>query len=85
MNAFSSHNSSLTLEAIRKRVENQYFERKGRDIKTSKLANEIIGMLNASGGVIAFGFSDSGEVEDLNQLGAEKLDDHRKLGLEHAN
>jgi ATP-dependent DNA helicase RecG len=79
MNAFSSHNSSLTLEAIRKRVENQYFERKGRDIKPSKLANEIIGMLNASGGVIAFGFSDSGEVEDLKKLGAEKLDDYRKL------
>ena len=79
MSAFSLHNSSLTLEGIRKGVENQYFERKGRDTKASKLANEIIGMLNASGGVIAFGFAESGEAEDLAQLGPEKLDAYRKI------
>ena len=79
MSAFSIHNSGLTLEGIRKGYENQYFERKGRDTKASKLANQVIGMLNASGGVIAFGFSDSGEVEDLNQLAPEKLDAYRKL------
>ncbi len=79
MSAFSIHNSSLTLEGIRKGVENQYFERKGRDTKASKLANEIIGMLNASGGVIAFGFAESGEAEDLAQLGPEKLDAYRKI------
>lgn len=79
MSAFSSHNSSLTLEGIRTGHENQYFERKGRDAKASKLANQVIGMLNASGGVIAFGFADSGETEDLNQLAPEKLDAYRKL------
>lgn len=79
MSAFSLQNSSLTLEGIRKGVENQYFERKGRATKASKLANEIIGMLNASGGVIAFGLSESGEVEDLNQLVPEKLDAYRKI------
>lgn len=79
MSAFSIHNSSLTLEGIRTGLENQYFERKGRDTKPSKLANQVIGMLNASGGVIAFGFSDSGETEDLNQLAPEKLDAYRKL------
>jgi ATP-dependent DNA helicase RecG len=79
MSAFSIHNSRLTLEGICKDVEHQYYERKGRDTKVSKLANEIIGMLNASGGVISFGISESGELEDLNQLAPEKLDAFRKL------
>lgn len=64
--------------------ENQYFERKGlgeRDIKPTKIAEELIGMLNADGGILAFGVSDSGDVQDLNSLG-ERLDDYRKLVFE---
>lgn len=79
MSAFSIHNSRLTLEGICKDVENQYYERKGRDTKASKLANQIIGMLNASGGVIAFGISDAGKPEDLNLLTPVNLDAYRKI------
>ena len=61
--------------------ENQYFERKGlgeKDIKPTKIAEELVGMLNADGGVLAFGVADNGEIQDLNSLG-DKLDDYRKL------
>lgn len=50
----------------------------GKDlIKPSKIAEELIGMLNADGGCLAFGVSDSGEIQDVSQL--PNLDDYRKL------
>lgn len=79
MSPFSEYNSSLTLENICSDVETQFFEKKSRDVRPSKLANELIGMLNANGGYIVLGISDQGEVEDLNQLPADKLDRFRKL------
>ncbi len=63
--SFSQHNSSLTAEAIRLKPENAYLERKGRDVKASKIANELIGMLNAGGGTLVYGIADDGTVEDL--------------------
>ena len=78
MSTFSSYNSSLTLEGICQDPENQYFDRKGKGLKATKLANVVIGMLNASGGVIAFGISDDGKIEDLNALDS-KLDDYRRV------
>jgi ATP-dependent DNA helicase RecG len=54
----STINSQITLEYLQTKVENQYFERKGigeKDISPTKIANELIGMLNADGGVLAFG------------------------------
>ncbi len=80
----SEYNSQVTLEFLTKKRENQYFERKGlydNDIKPTKIANELIGMLNADGGVLAFGVSDAGEIQDLNILG-EKLSDYRNLFIE---
>jgi len=76
---FSTFNSSLTLEHLRFTHENLYLERKGRDTKHTKLANEIIGMLNANGGVIIYGLHDNGTIEDLNALPLEKLDHYRKI------
>ncbi len=61
--------------------ENQYFERKGIDkklIKPIKIAEELIGMLNADGGVLAFGVSDDGKLQDLNSI-SDKLDKYRSL------
>lgn len=49
-----------------------------KDIKATKIAEELIGMLNADGGVLVFGVSDSGEIQDLNQI-SDKLDEYRKL------
>lgn len=77
----SKINSQITLDFLQKKRENQYFERKGlgdKDITPTKLANELIGMLNADGGVLAFGVSNGGEIQDLKSLG-EKLSDFRNL------
>lgn len=77
----SKFNSQITLDFLQKKRENQYFERKGlgeKDISPTKIANELIGMLNADGGVLAFGISNEGEIQDVNTLG-EKLSDYRNL------
>lgn len=77
----SKINTLVTKEYLQTQVENQYFERKGlgeNDIKPIKIAEELIGMLNADGGILAFGVADDGTIEDLNILGT-KLDDYRKL------
>jgi len=77
----SKINTLVTKEYLQTQVENQYFERKGlgeKDIKPIKIAEELIGMLNADGGILAFGVADDGTIEDLNTLGS-KLDDYRKL------
>jgi ATP-dependent DNA helicase RecG len=77
--SFSRYNSRLTLEIIQSSPENLYLERKGRDLKHTKIAEEIIGMLNANGGVIAYGVHDNGTIEDLNELTPETLDHYRKV------
>ena len=71
----SAINSRITLEYLQTKVENQYFERKGigeKDINPTKIANELIGMLNADGGVLAFGVADGGAIDDLNTLPPKK-------------
>lgn len=81
----SEIDSQITLEYLQEQEENQYFERKGlgeKDIKPTKIADELIGMLNAGGGgVLAFGVSDIGEIQDLKTLG-NKLESYRKLAFE---
>jgi ATP-dependent DNA helicase RecG len=80
----SKFNTQITLEYLRTKRENQYFERKGlgeEDIKPTKIANELIGMLNADGGVLVLGVSNSGEIQDLNCL-AEKLSCYRTLHID---
>jgi ATP-dependent DNA helicase RecG len=77
----SKFNTQITLDFLQKKRENQYFERKGlgeKDTSPTKIANELIGMLNADGGVLAFGVSNEGEFQDVNALG-EKLSDYRNL------
>ncbi|TDE01503.1 AlbA family DNA-binding domain-containing protein [Flavobacterium sandaracinum] len=77
----SNINTIVTEEYLRTKNENQYFERKGlgeKDIKASKIADELIGMLNADGGILAFGVADNGEFQDLRTLG-DKLDTYRTL------
>lgn len=77
----SKINTLVTKEYLQTQVENQYFERKGlgeKDIKPVKIAEELIGMLNADGGILAFGVADDGTIEDLNELGS-KLYGYRTL------
>lgn len=83
--SFSNYNPKLTLEYLRFKPENQYLERKGRDTKPTKIANELIGMLNAGGGTLVYGIASDGEIEDLAHIGGllpkepTKLDGYRKL------
>ena len=80
----SKINTQITLDFLKKKRENQYFERKGlgeKEISPTKIANELIGMLNADGGVLAFGVSNEGEIQDLNSLG-EKISDYRNLYID---
>lgn len=77
----STINPLITDVYLRTQKENQYFERKGlgeKDTKPTKIAEELIGMLNADGGVLAFGVADNGEIQDIRTLG-DKLDDYRTL------
>lgn len=80
----SKFNTQITLALLQTKRENQYFERKGlgeKDISPTKIANELIGMLNADGGVLAFGVSNEGVIQDVNDLG-EKLSDYRNLYID---
>lgn len=81
----STINTLITEEYLRTHVENQYFERKGlgeQDFKPGKIADELIGMLNAAGGVLAFGVANDGAIQDLKILGT-KLDEYRKLVFDY--
>ncbi len=83
--SFSKYNSKLTLADLQFKPENQYLERKGRDTKATKIANELIGMLNAGGGTLVYGIANDGTIEDLAHVGGllpeepTKLDAYRKL------
>lgn len=80
----SSINPLISIEYLQTKRENQYFERKGlgeNDIKPTKIADELIGMLNADGGVLAFGVANNGDIQDLNTLG-EKLSNYRSLVID---
>lgn len=65
----SEINTIITKEYLQTQREGQYFERKGlgeKDIKPTKIAEELIGMLNADGGTLAFGVSDTREIQDFS-------------------
>ncbi|MGC4234924.1 MAG: ATP-binding protein [Niabella sp.] len=83
-NPVSKINTIVTKEYLQTQPENQYFERKGlgeKDIKPTKIAEELIGMLNADGGTLAFGVANDGSIEDLNTL-QDKLNAYRSLAFD---
>jgi len=80
----SQIDTRLTEDVLRYEAEGQFLERKGRDTKTSHIANELIGILNAGGGVLVYGIADDGHIEDLqhSSLSPEiphDLDPYRKI------
>ena len=83
MESLSAIDSRLTLEFLLAEQEGQFFEKKGLHsenlLKHTKLANELIGMLNASGGVLVLGISDKGAINDLRDLPFETLNPFRKV------
>jgi|GEM_PF-1788277 S-adenosylmethionine synthetase len=76
--ALSRYNSALTEDGFRTNPESQYFERKGRETKPSKIANELIGMLNAGGGTLVYGMAVA-EFEQLMPLSGQTI----RLNLKH--
>ncbi len=81
----SKINTIVTLEYLQTHAENQYFERKGigeKETKPSKIAEELIGMLNADGGILAFGVANNGDIQDLSDIENE-LDKYRTLVFEY--
>lgn len=80
--SLSSIDPQVTEDYLRYKLENLYLERKaiGQDnLKPGKLANEIIGMLNADGGVIALGIKDNGDLEDLSRFDEPELLKYEKV------
>lgn len=78
----SKVNPQITLVFLQRKRENQYFERKGlgeKETKPTKIAEEIIGMLNADGGVLVLGVSNTGEIQDISDLGEAQLSKYRTL------
>jgi ATP-dependent DNA helicase RecG len=83
--SISTINSIITVNYLKEHPENQYFERKGigeKEPKPGKLADEIVGMLNADGGILVFGISNDGELQDLALLG-DDLNKYRTLTFEY--
>jgi ATP-dependent DNA helicase RecG len=82
MSTLSNIDPIATEDYLRNTKEYQYLERKGideRGVSPSKLANEIIGMLNADGGIIALGISDDGVVQDLNEVEENMIQRYEKV------
>lgn len=63
----SKINPSITYKMMLYEQENLYLERKSSKTKVSKIANEVIGMLNADGGTVIIGVSDDGIVEGVDK------------------
>ncbi len=59
----SKINSILTINYMRNEPENQFFDRKSAKASIRTLANHIAGFANASGGTLAIGISDDGQLE----------------------
>ncbi|MCL2371724.1 putative DNA binding domain-containing protein [Candidatus Saccharibacteria bacterium] len=81
----SQFDSSLTMRKLTSVVEypeSLYFERKGIEgdsASPTKLANELIGMLNADGGVVVLGVSDDGVLQNMSALGQGKIEKYRQV------
>lgn len=86
MSSISECNPIASIEYLTSTPESQYLERKsvtdGNGVKPTKVANEIIGMLNADGGILALGIADNGAIENLRDLGEDKLNDYRRIVID---
>ena len=69
----------VTTLAIKR--ENQWFDRKSSAISARKLADSIVGLANAEGGVIAIGFRDDGKIEGTLAVGP-RLNDWRQAAVD---
>lgn len=84
MTHLSRFDPKLSEDYLKNTPESKFLERKGRNTKHTKIANELIGMLNAGGGVLVYGIADDGTVESLAETDLLKdasidLENYRKI------
>lgn len=77
--SISKYDSAIDLELLTKEPESLYFERKGIGKKHTEIADELIGMLNSDGGVLAYGVTDEGEIQTVENLSEKDLEKYRTL------
>lgn len=75
----SKFDSNISMELLTKTPENLYLERKSLDKKATEIADEIVGMLNSDGGVLIYGITDDGIVQDVTTLDQKNIEKYRKL------
>lgn len=71
-------NNKITREYL-KQPENLYFERKSGSVDLKTVANEVMALANAQGGIVALGISDDGRIEGLNKKGIDKINEAQKI------
>ena len=73
--SLSKINKKITLEYL-KEPENLYFDRKSAKVDLKTIANEVMSFANATGGTLAVGILDNGNIEGFNKYGIEKFNEY---------
>lgn len=76
--SLSRINNKITLEYLQQ-PENLYFERKAGKTDLKLVANEVMALANAQGGIVALGISDDGTIEGISKYGINKINDAQKI------
>jgi len=63
----------LTIDYLKTADENKFFDRKGKNVKPSALAELISAFANADGGTIVIGATDNKEFEGIDTISAERF------------
>lgn len=82
--SLSNINKKVTIEYLQQ-PENLYFERKSAGIDLKKVANEVMALANAQGGIVALGVEDNGKISGFNKYGIEKLNEAQKIVSSYLN
>ena len=76
--SLSKINKKITIEYLQQ-PENLYFERKSGKTDLKTVANEVMALANAQGGIVALGVADNGKIEGFNKYGIDKLNEAQKI------
>lgn len=73
-NPISKLNPGITLQFLITEKENQYFDRKSARIDIKEVAKHIAAFANASGGTLAIGIENKGDLTGFADIGPSKID-----------
>ena len=62
--SLSKINKKITIEYLQQ-LENLYFERKSGNVDLKTIANEVMALANAKGGIVAFGIADNENIDGV--------------------